>query len=205
MCVWYWHYPFLNNFLSVESTLYNTEKYFTQIHHFCPYSSFTVHLCWRWAILLSSSPFIIFFHPTLCVFTHGRGEKKERRRESHTGEWTHCMMEALCVVHWTLTELIHHNGGIPLNLSLHRHTQITLRWWVWCGWCPPRHREDRWWSPDGADPADGSKGEERMSERKGGNEYRFFFSLWENLFENKKYFLFSVWWSVSHHTTHRNQ
>ena len=109
-------------------------------------------------------------------------------------------LRTVCVVHWTLAELIHHNGSIPLNLSLHRHTQTTLEWWVWCGWYSSRHREERRWSPDGADAADGRKGEERMSERKGGNEYRFFFLrkfVWQ-----QKYFFYFLFDEAYHSTQH---
>lgn len=191
----------------MESTLYNTQKYLTKY-------IISVHIHLSLFTCVEDVPF--FFPqvhsssssiPPLCGSHTGeeRRRREEEKREphgwaDHMRRGTHCVMEAVCSVHWTLAELIHHNGSTPLNLSLHRHTQTTLRWCVWCGWCPSRHREERRWSPDGADAADGCKGKERMSERKGGNEYRFFF--FEKICLTTKIFFYFLFDEAYHSTQH---
>lgn len=89
MCAWYWYYPFfLNKFLSVKSISYSTQKHLTELHHFCPYSSFIVHLLWRYVILhlfLKSIHHLLLHRPSVSPYTgeerRRREGEKERRRE----------------------------------------------------------------------------------------------------------------------------
>ena len=192
----------------MESVLYNTQKYLTKY-----IISVHIHLS-----LFTCAEYEPFFFPQVHSSSSSipplcgshTGEERRRREEEkrephgwadHMRRGTHCVMEAVCSVHWTLAELIRNNGSIPLNLSLHRHTQTTLEWWVWCGWYSSRHREERRWTPDGADAADGYKGEERMSERKGGNEYRFFFFFEKICLTTKIFFIFCLMKRITAHNT----
>ena len=82
MRAWYWHYPFLNNFFSMESVLYNTQKYLTKY-----IISVHIHLS-----LFTCAEYEPFFFPqvhsssssipSLCG-SHTGEEKRRREEESH--------------------------------------------------------------------------------------------------------------------------
>ena len=150
-------------------------------------------------------------HPSVVHTRERREEGEKKRRESHTGERTtwgggHTVWWRQCVPfteHWL-------NSSATTEAFLWICLSIATQWPHWGGACGAadvllgiEKRDDGvqmvlMQLMDAKEKKGWVKGKEETSIAS------FFFFLRKFVWQ-QKYFLFSVWWSVSQHTTHPNQ